>query len=56
VKAAGLPGRPTATIIDLPDDAHVTLGLPDGGEVTVPLEDIREATLVVDWDSISKRQ
>jgi ribosome maturation factor RimP len=55
LKAKGLPGRPTATIVDVPDDAHVTLGLPDVGEVTVPLEEIREATLVVDWDSISKR-
>ena len=55
LKARGLPGRPTATIVDVPDDGHVTLGLPDGREVTLPLEEIREATLVVDWDSISKR-
>lgn len=55
LKARGLPGRPTATIVDVPDDAHVTLGLPDGREVTLPLEEIREATLMVDWDSISKR-
>ena len=55
VKASGIPGRPTARIVDVPDDAHVTLGLPDGRELTVPLDEIREATLVVDWDSISKR-
>jgi ribosome maturation factor RimP len=55
LKAKGLPGRPTATIVDVPDDAHVTLGLSDGGEVTLALEEIREATLVVDWDSILKR-
>ena len=56
LKAKGLPGRPTATIVAVPDDAHVTLGVPDVGEVTLPLAEIREATLVVDWDSISKRQ
>ncbi|TFG52399.1 MAG: ribosome maturation factor RimP [Gemmatimonadales bacterium] len=55
LKAGGLTGRPTATIVDLPDDEHVVLRLADGTEVTVAFADIREATLVVDWDSITKR-
>jgi len=55
LKAGGLAGRPTATIVDAPDDEQVVLRLADGTEVTVALADIHEATLVVDWDSITKR-
>ncbi|HEX9754655.1 MAG TPA: ribosome maturation factor RimP [Gemmatimonadales bacterium] len=47
-----LPGRPTAVIVDVPDDEHVTLRLAEGGEHTLPLAEITEATLVVDWTKV----
>ncbi len=55
VKAVGLAGRPRATIVEVPDEDHVTLRVDGGTEVTIAFADIREATLVVDWDSITKR-
>lgn len=56
LRGAGLPGRPVARIVEVPDEDHVRLALGDGRDVTVPLADIREATLVVDWATIGKRQ
>jgi len=55
LKAAGVKGKPTATIIAVPDDAHVALNI-DGSVETLPLEAIREATLVVDWSTYGKRE
>jgi ribosome maturation factor RimP len=49
VRSRLLPGRPTAVIVGVPDDEHVTLRLAEGGERTLPLAEITEATLVVDW-------
>lgn len=51
LRAAQLPGRPVAVIVDVPDDEHVVLGL-ESGDRTLALDDIREATLVVDWSSV----
>jgi ribosome maturation factor RimP len=55
LKAEGVRGKATATIVAVPDDGHVALDL-DGTTVTLPLEAIREATLVVDWSTIGKRE
>jgi hypothetical protein len=55
VKAKGVPGRFTARIVGLPDQAHVTLALATGEE-TFALDRIREATLVVDWSRYGKRE
>lgn len=55
LKAAGVRGKATATIVGVPDDAHVALEM-DGALVTLPLEAIREATLVVDWSTYGKRE
>ena len=56
LRTAALAGRPVARIVELPDDGRVTLALGDGRQVTLPLAEIREATLVVDWTTIGKRQ
>jgi ribosome maturation factor RimP len=56
LRSTALPGRPVARIVAVPDEEHVALALGDGRQVTVPLADIREATLVVDWATIGKRQ
>lgn len=51
LRAAGVPGRPTARIVAVPDARQVELEI--GGERrTLPLEAIREATLVVDWSAL----
>jgi len=55
LKAAGVKGKPTATIVAVPDDAHVALNI-DGSVETLPLEAIREATLIVDWSTFGKRE
>lgn len=55
LKAAGVKGKPQATIVAVPDDAHVALNI-DGSVETLPLEAIREATLVVDWSTYGKRE
>jgi ribosome maturation factor RimP len=52
VRAADVRGRPVASILALPDDAHVTLRFADGTERTLALDDIIEATLVVDWSQM----
>ena len=49
IRAAGVSGRPVATIQDVPDEAHVTLDIERLGARTLALDDIKEATLVVDW-------
>jgi ribosome maturation factor RimP len=49
IRAAGVSGRPVATIEDVPDEAHVTLAIEQLGSRTLALDDIKEATLVVDW-------
>lgn len=49
LKARGVTGRPQAVIVDVPDEAHVTLDIEGVGRATLPLADIKEATLVVDW-------
>jgi ribosome maturation factor RimP len=38
-----------ATILAVPDEAHVTLRFADTTEAMVPLAEIREATLMVEW-------
>ena len=48
-----LGGKRTAEIVAVPDEEHVVLRH-DDQEVTVALSDIRQATLVVDWDTIGK--
>lgn len=51
IRAAGIRGRPEATIVAVPDDERVVLAT-DDGEVAVPLDAIREATLVIDWSAL----
>ena len=51
LRARELGGTPVASIVAVPDDAHVTLNI-GGSEKTMPLDAIREATLVVDWSSL----
>ncbi len=55
LKATGVRGKATATIVDVPDASHVALEM-NGALVTLPLEAIREATLVVDWSTYRKRE
>lgn len=55
VKARGLPGRPEAVIVGMPDAATVRLRLDGGEERDVALEAVKEATLVVDWSTIGRR-
>jgi ribosome maturation factor RimP len=56
VRSKLLPGKPVATIVALPDAAHVTLALQDGTMRTIGLDEIHEATLVFDWGAHGKRQ
>lgn len=53
VRSARLGGKRTAEIVAVPDEDHVVLRH-DDHEVTVALSDIRQATLVVDWNTIGK--
>lgn len=54
-KATGVRGKRTATIVAMPDDAHVQFKI-DGTVETLALEAIHEATLVVDWSTLGKRE
>ena len=49
-------GRRTVRIVALPDEEHVILRGEDGLDVTLPLDAIAEATLVVDWSRLGKRE
>ncbi len=53
LKAAGISGRPAATIVAVPDDGHVELAIGTAHHV-LALEAIREATLVVDWSALGE--
>ncbi|MEE8362428.1 MAG: hypothetical protein V3R71_09730 [Gemmatimonadales bacterium] len=53
VQSLRLGGKRTAEIVAVPDEEHVVLRH-DDQDVTVALSDIRQATLVVDWDTIGK--
>lgn len=53
VQSPRLGGKRTAEIVAVPDEEHVVLRH-DDQDVTVALSDIRQATLVVDWDTIGK--
>ena len=53
VRSRRLGGKRTVEIVAVPDEKHVVLRH-DDQEVTVALSDIRQATLVVDWDTIGK--
>lgn len=55
LKAVGLRGKARATIVAVPDDAHVALEM-EGAVVTIALEAIQDATLVVDWSTYGKRE
>lgn len=48
--------RSPATIVEVPDNAHVQLRFVDGTEETVPLDRIREASLVYRWPEKRKPQ
>ncbi len=54
LRARSLPGRRRARILAVPDDGHVRLRLVEGQEVTLALDEIREAHLVVDWQTLGK--
>ena len=56
VRAASLPGKSRVEILAVPDNEHVVLRLDDGSQVTVALDTIRDAVLVVDWETIGKRR
>jgi ribosome maturation factor RimP len=56
VRAASLPGKSRVEIVAVPDDEHVVVRQEDGSELTLALDEIREAVLVVDWETISKRR
>jgi ribosome maturation factor RimP len=51
LRATGVSGKVTATIMAVPDDRHVELMM-DGERRALPLEAIKEATLVVDWSAL----
>ena len=51
VKAKVLGGKTTAMIVDVPDEAHVTLQPKQGEPQTLALETIQEARLVYDWSA-----
>lgn len=55
VRSAELEGRPTVTIVAVPDEAHVTVRLDDGAERTLALDAIREAHLAIDWSRLGRR-
>lgn len=51
LKAVGVQGTQVATIVGVPDDAHVELEI--GGERRrLAMAEVRRATLVVDWSSL----
>jgi ribosome maturation factor RimP len=56
VRSPAIPGKHRVEIVAVPDDEHVVLRLDDGSEVTIPLETVREAVLVVNWETLGKRQ
>ena len=56
IRARGLPGRPTAEILGMPDDEHVRLRLADGAETTLALTDIEDAVLEVEWPAPPSNQ
>jgi ribosome maturation factor RimP len=56
VRAASLPGKSRVEIVAVPDDEHVVVRQEDGSELTLALDQIRDAVLVVDWETISKRR
>ena len=56
IRAAMLSGKTRLEIVAVPDEEHVVLRRDDGSELTVAFEDIRDAVLVVDWESIGKRR
>ena len=56
VRSPAIPGKHRVEIVAVPDDEHVVLRLDDGSEVTIPLETIREAVLVVNWETLGKRR
>ena len=56
VRAEEFGGRRQVEIIAVPDDEHVVVRLDDGTEATLALGTIREATLVVDWNTIGRRR
>jgi ribosome maturation factor RimP len=56
VRSPAIPGKHRVEIVAVPDDEHVVLRLDDGSEVTIPLETVREAVLVVNWETLGKRR
>ena len=56
VRAVPLAGKSRVGIVAVPDNEHVVLRLEDGSEITVAFHEIREAVLVVDWETIGKRR
>jgi len=56
VRAPSLPGKSRVEIVAVPDDEHVVVRQEDGLELTLALDEIRDAVLVVDWETISKRR
>jgi ribosome maturation factor RimP len=54
LRSGALRGHPEARFVAVPDDEHVTVRLPNATETTLALREIREATLVVDWNSLGK--
>ncbi len=55
VRSTELEGRPTVTIVAVPDDRHVVVRMADGAERTLALDEIREATLAIDWSRLGRR-
>jgi ribosome maturation factor RimP len=55
VRSSELEGRPTVTIVGVPDEKHVTVRLDDGTERTLALDRMREATLAIDWGRLNRR-
>ena len=56
VRAAPLQGKSRVEIVAVPDDEHVVVRQEDGSELTLALDEIRDAVLVVDWETIGKRR
>lgn len=55
IRSSELEGRPTVTIVGVPDEGHVTVRLDDGTERTLALDAVREATLAIDWSRLGRR-
>ncbi|MBA3658849.1 MAG: ribosome maturation factor RimP [Gemmatimonadales bacterium] len=53
LRAPGLPGLATVTIVGMPDAAHVTVRADSGEEITLALDQIRDAVLAVDWSAVA---